>query len=105
MGFAPNSQKLQYGNSDTLFVTINSRTKSENTLPVGSVWREIPIPDQNQIELGGEGQCLSDAIASFSNDDARSKFLADFGSEQNCDSGSIFHGPKKLAYHGQGQDS
>merc|ERR1711972_846625 len=58
------------------------------------VWREIPIPDQNQIQLGDEGQCLSDAIASFSNDDARTQFLADFGSEQNCDSGSIFHSPQ-----------
>merc|ERR1719464_157079 len=54
--FVPHSQKLQYRNNDTLYVNTNARTKSDNTLPAGSIWREIPIPDQDQIELGGEGQ-------------------------------------------------
>jgi hypothetical protein len=94
LDFVPNSQKLQYKNNDTLYVNMNARSKSNNTLPVGSVWREMPIPDTNQITLGDEGQCLSDAINSFSNDDAKEKFLADFGSEENCDRGSIMHAPR-----------
>jgi len=83
--FVPGSQRLQYQDQEDTYVTISSRNKSANTLPTGSLWQEIPIPDKAQVSGGGEGQCTWDAANEFSNADARTKFVEDFGNEDICD--------------------
>jgi hypothetical protein len=92
--FVPGSQKMQYGNRTDLTVNANVITKGPTgTLPTGSVWREVPLPEQHQVSSTGHGRCNWDAInaSTFSNEEAKEKFIEAFGDESVCDSRPANH--------------
>jgi len=93
--FAPgNSQWLEYQAQSGMNVSMKVQSKTDGTLPEGSAWRWIPIPDTAQITGGGAGTCAWDAVASFSNDLVKEKFTEDFGGEgTSCDTGPKAHNP------------
>lgn len=73
--FVEGSQALQYQTDQQKRVSSNSKNKTVNTLPLNSVWREIPIADTNR------GGSAWDYVNSFSDTDVKTKFEADFGLE------------------------
>ena len=68
-------------------------SKSQDTVPAGSSWRWIPIPDTAQISGGGEGLCSWDAVESFSSPTVEQHFQEDFGDASLCDAGPKVHNP------------
>jgi len=92
---------VQYGDRKDLTVDTKPQTKGpQGTLPAGSVWREIPIPDSQMVSSGNfksgpnaHGRCTWDAIKpeSFSSGEARTKFEAGFGKQGTCDTGPDNH--------------
>lgn len=101
LDFVPDTQTLQFEDREDLTVKVRTVTKGPTgTMPPGSIWREVPLPDQHMVSSGdwpGLGRCNWDAIdpSSFSNEEARQKFIQSFGDDSVCDSNLDNHHPKQ----------
>ena len=95
LNWIPNSQRVQYQDDVCSYVTM---TEMEKVGHKDRIWRFSPIPDTNQITLGGEGVCTWESVEQFSNAMVEQEFIASFGAQDSstmmCDSGPDQHGPK-----------
>uniref|UniRef100_A0A7S2NST6 Chitin-binding type-4 domain-containing protein n=1 Tax=Leptocylindrus danicus TaxID=163516 RepID=A0A7S2NST6_9STRA len=89
--WVPGSQRVQYQDDDCSYVTT---TEMEKVGQDNHIWRFTPIPDTNQITLGGEGVCTWDSVDQFSNAKVEQEFIESFGDSNVCDAGPDQHGPK-----------
>lgn len=71
--FEIGSQALQYRTDKDMLVILNAKNKSSGTFPPNSVWRQIPIGDNNQ------GDSAWNYVNRFTSDTVKTHFTTDFG--------------------------